>query len=63
MRFTSDRDVPHLELWRRFNRAVRASGDVGSARDVPVRAAEYEALRRAISIDQEADSRETQMRS
>ena len=28
-RFARDRDLPHLEPWRRFNRAVRASGDVG----------------------------------
>ncbi len=28
-RFAKDRDLPHLEPWRRFNRAVRASGDVG----------------------------------
>jgi len=28
-RFAEDTDLPHLEPWRRFNRAVRASGDVG----------------------------------
>ena len=28
-RFARDRDDPHLEPWRRFNRMVGASGDVG----------------------------------
>ena len=28
-RFARDRDDPHLEPWRRFNRRVGASGDVG----------------------------------
>lgn len=28
-RFARDRDDPHLEPWRRFNRKVGASGDVG----------------------------------
>lgn len=28
-RFARDRDDPHLEPWRRFNREVGASGDVG----------------------------------
>jgi hypothetical protein len=28
-RFARDKDLPHLEPWRRFNRAIRASGDVG----------------------------------
>ena len=28
-RFARDQDVPHLEAWRRFNRRVGASGDVG----------------------------------
>ncbi len=28
-RFATDRDEPHLEPWRRFNRTVRDSGDVG----------------------------------
>ncbi len=28
-RFARDRDDPHLEPWRRFNRTVGASGDVG----------------------------------
>jgi hypothetical protein len=28
-RFAKDPDLPHLEPWRRFNRRVAASGDVG----------------------------------
>jgi hypothetical protein len=28
-RFARDKDLPHLEPWRAFNRAVRNSGDVG----------------------------------
>jgi hypothetical protein len=28
-RFARDDDQPHLEPWRRFNRQIRASGDVG----------------------------------
>ncbi len=28
-RFARDTGLPHLEPWRQFNRAVRASGDVG----------------------------------
>jgi hypothetical protein len=28
-RFARDQDNPHLEAWRRFNRAVGTSGDVG----------------------------------
>jgi len=28
-RFARDRDDPHLEPWRQFNRRVGASGDVG----------------------------------
>jgi hypothetical protein len=28
-RFARDTSLPHLKPWRRFNRAVRASGDVG----------------------------------
>jgi Monooxygenase af470-like len=28
-RFARDKDLPHLEPWRQFNRRVRASGDVG----------------------------------
>jgi Domain of unknown function (DUF4188) len=44
-RFARDKDLPHLEPWRRFNRAVRASGDVGIWHETfRVRAGEYEAL-------------------
>jgi hypothetical protein len=44
-RFAKDRDLPHLEPWRRFNRAVRASGDVGIWHETfKVRAGEYEAV-------------------
>ena len=44
-RFARDRDLPHLEPWRRFNRAVRASGDVGIWHETfKVRAGEYEAV-------------------
>jgi hypothetical protein len=28
-RFARDRDLPHLDAWRRWNRQVRDSGDVG----------------------------------
>lgn len=28
-RFAGNGDLPHLDAWRRFNRAVRSSGDVG----------------------------------
>ena len=44
-RFARDRDLPHLEPWRRFNRAVRDSGDVGIWHETfRVRAGEYEAI-------------------
>lgn len=44
-RFAKDRDLPHLEPWRRFNRAVRASGDVGIWHETfKIRAGEYEAV-------------------
>jgi len=44
-RFARDRDLPHLEPWRRFNRAVRDSGDVGIWHETfRVRAGENEAL-------------------
>jgi len=44
-RFARDRDLPHLEPWRRFNRAVRDSGDVGIWHETfRVRAGEYEAV-------------------
>jgi hypothetical protein len=44
-RFARDKDLPHLEPWRRFNRAVRASGDVGIWHETyRVRAGEYETI-------------------
>lgn len=44
-RFARDRHLPHLEPWRRFNRAVRDSGDVGIWHETfIVRAGEYEAI-------------------
>jgi hypothetical protein len=44
-RFARDRTLPHLEPWRQFNRAVRASGDVGIWHEtLKVRAGEYEAV-------------------
>lgn len=44
-RFARDKDLPHLEPWRRFNRAIRASGDVGIWHETfRVRAGEYEAV-------------------
>jgi hypothetical protein len=44
-RFSRDKDLPHLEPWRRFNRAVRDSGDVGIWHETfRVRAGEYEAV-------------------
>jgi hypothetical protein len=44
-RFAKDKDLPHLEPWRRFNRAVRASGDVGIWHETfKIRAGEYEAV-------------------
>jgi hypothetical protein len=40
-----DRDLPHLEPWRQFNRAVRVSGDVGIWHETfKIRAGEYEAV-------------------
>jgi hypothetical protein len=43
--FARDKDLPHLEPWRRFNRAVRDSGDVGIWHETfRVRAGEYEAV-------------------
>jgi Domain of unknown function (DUF4188) len=42
-RFARDVDLPHLAPWRRFNRAIRASGDVGIWDETfKVRAGEYE---------------------
>ena len=44
-RFARDRDLPHLEPWRRFNRVVGRSGDVGIWHETfRVRAGEYEAI-------------------
>ncbi len=44
-RFARDTDLPHLEPWRSFNRAVRASGDVGIWHETyRVRAGEYECV-------------------
>ena len=44
-RFARDKDLPHLEPWRRFNRAVRDSGDVGIWHETfRVHAGEYEAI-------------------
>jgi hypothetical protein len=44
-RFSRDKDLPHLEPWRRFNRAIRDSGDVGIWHETyQVRAGEYEAI-------------------
>jgi hypothetical protein len=44
-RFARDKDLPHLEPWRRFNRAIRDSGDVGIWHETyKVRAGEYEAI-------------------
>jgi hypothetical protein len=44
-RFARDRDLPHLEPWRRFNKAVGASKDVGIWHETyQVRAGEYEAI-------------------
>jgi hypothetical protein len=44
-RFARDEDELHLPAWRRFNRAVRASGDVGIWHETyKVRAGEYEVV-------------------
>jgi Domain of unknown function (DUF4188) len=44
-RFARDEEDPHLEPWRRFNKAVGASGDVGVFHETyQVRAGEYEAI-------------------
>jgi hypothetical protein len=44
-RFARDKDLPHLEPWRQFNRAIRDSGDVGIWHETyQVRAGEYEAI-------------------
>jgi fumigallin biosynthesis monooxygenase-like protein len=44
-RYARDRDACHLPAWRRFNRLVRDSGDVGIWHETyRVRAGEYEAV-------------------
>lgn len=44
-RFAKDTSLPHLEPWRQFNRAVRASGDVGIWHETfKVRAGEFGAV-------------------
>lgn len=44
-RFARGEEQPHLPAWRRFNRAVRASGDVGIWHETyRVRAGEHEAV-------------------
>ena len=44
-RFARDRELPHLEPWRRFNRVIRDSGDVGIWHETyQVHAGEYEAV-------------------
>lgn len=43
--FARDPSLPHLEPWRRFNRAIRDSGDVGIWHETyRVRAGDYEAV-------------------
>jgi hypothetical protein len=44
-RFARDMELPHLEPWRAFNRAVRNTGDVGIWHETyRVRAGEYESV-------------------
>jgi hypothetical protein len=44
-RFSKDKELPHLEPWRRFNKAIRNSGDVGIWHETfRVNAGEYEAV-------------------
>jgi Domain of unknown function (DUF4188) len=44
-RFARDGELPHLEPWRAFNRAIRDSGDVGIWHETyRVRPGEYEAV-------------------
>jgi hypothetical protein len=44
-RFARDKELPHLEPWRRFNKAIRDSGDVGIWHETfRVRAGEYECI-------------------
>lgn len=44
-RFARDKDLPHLEPWREFNRLVRDSSDIGIWHETfQVRARSYEAM-------------------
>jgi hypothetical protein len=44
-RFARDKDLPHLEPWRKFNRAARASAAVGVWHETyRVAAGQYEAI-------------------
>jgi len=44
-RFAREAEEPHLPVWKRFNQAVRASGDVGIWHETyRVRAGEYESI-------------------
>jgi Domain of unknown function (DUF4188) len=44
-RFARDKDLPHLEPWRKFNQVIHDSGDVGIWHETyRVRAREYEAI-------------------
>ncbi len=44
-RFAKDKDLPHLEPWRQFNRLIRTSGDVGIWHETyRVEAGAYEAI-------------------
>jgi hypothetical protein len=44
-RFARDKDQPHLEPWRQFNRAIGNSGEVGIWHETyRIRAGEYEAI-------------------
>ena len=44
-RFARDTELPHLEPWRKFNRRVRDSGDVGIWHETyQVKAGNYEAV-------------------
>ena len=44
-RFARDKDLPHLEPWRQFNRRVRDDGDVGIWHETyRVKAGEYEGI-------------------
>jgi hypothetical protein len=44
-RFAGDKDLPHLEPWRRFNTAVGKSGDVGVWHETyRIKPGDYEAI-------------------